>query len=263
MMMDCDDVLPDFSSSTQNQLSTYEVQTQNSPISSAMIAIPRLKLHNPEYSSLYDSIHAPMNQGDNPVSNTVSFRTQNNYNSFLYDPINTPNIKFSAISTQNNYNREFSSLDDSIHAPKNKRRDSNAVSSNNNLVSQETISQILNDKNYQRRKESIGRPMIFERTSYVPECILSRKIELSQEHLVTKIISNLNNLLPSAISFHFQQCFDDYWTYIVKDPQPWSLSTMLKFMERYWFTVFSEVFQGINIEIIKNMISFFFYYFYA
>ena len=27
-------------------------------------------------------------------------------------------------------------------------------------------------------------------------------------------------------------------------------------MERYWFTVFSEVFQGINIEPIKNMISF-------
>jgi hypothetical protein len=255
MMMDCDDVPLVFSPSTQNQVSTYEVQIQNSPRSSAMISIPKQKLHNPEYSSLYDSIHAPMNQRDNPVSDTVSFRTQNNYNSFFYDPINASKSEFSAIS-ENNYNREFSSLDDSIHAPKNKRRNSNASSSSSNLVLQETISRILNDNNDHKRKESIGKSMIFEKTPYVPECILSRKIELSQEHLVTKIISNLNNLLPSAISFHFQQCFDDHWTYVVKDPQPWSLSTMLKFMERYWFTVFSEVFQGINIEIIKNLISF-------
>ncbi|CAB4376759.1 hypothetical protein RhiirA5_364016 [Rhizophagus irregularis] len=253
MMMDCDDVPLDFSSLTQNQVSTYEVQSQNYPIPSA---IPKQKLHNPENFSLYDSIHAPMNQGNNPVNNTISFRTQNNYNSFLYDSINAPKNKFVAISTQNNYNQEFSSLDDSIHAPKNKRRDSYAVSSNNNLISQEVIAQILNDNNGHKRKESIGKSIIFERTLCVPECILSRKIELSQEHLVTKIITNLNNLLPSAISFHFQQCFDDHWTYVVKDPQPWSLSTMLKFMERYWFTVFSEVFRGINIEIIKNMISF-------
>ncbi|GET01888.1 transcriptional protein SWT1-like [Rhizophagus clarus] len=202
MMMDCDDVPLDFSSSTQNQVSTYDIQTQNSPVSSQMMIQP-------------------------------AFSTQTNY-----------------------YNRDFSSIEDSIHAPKNKRRDLNAVPSNNSLVSQEIISQVLNDNNDHKRKESIGTSMIFERTSYVPECILSRKIELSQEHLVAKIISNLNNLLPPAISFHFQQCFDDHWTYVVKDPQPWSLSTMLKFMERYWFTVFSEVFQGINIEIIKNMISF-------
>ncbi|GBB93655.1 hypothetical protein RclHR1_22040002 [Rhizophagus clarus] len=257
MMMDCDDVPLDFSSSTQNQVSTYDIQTQNSPVSSQMMSISKQILHNPEYSSLYDSIHAPMNKGYNPVSSTVSFRTQNNYNSFLYDSINAQKNKFLAFSTQTNYyNRDFSSIEDSIHAPKNKRRDLNAVPSNNSLVSQEIISQVLNDNNDHKRKESIGTSMIFERTSYVPECILSRKIELSQEHLVAKIISNLNNLLPPAISFHFQQCFDDHWTYVVKDPQPWSLSTMLKFMERYWFTVFSEVFQGINIEIIKNMISF-------
>ncbi|RIA80601.1 PIN domain-containing protein [Glomus cerebriforme] len=206
MMMDCDDDIPDFSSSAQNQVSTATITTSK---------------QKSEYSSLYNSIHAPKDKESNSIGNLSS-----------------------AASV---INLEYSSLNDSIHAPKGKNLGAN-YNKNQGLD--------LNDKNYHKRKESIGISTIFERTSYVPECILSRKTELSQEYLVTKIVSDLNNLLPSAISFHFKQCFDDHWTYVVKDPQPWSLSKMLKFMERYWFTVFSEVFQGINIETIKDMISF-------
>src|SRR5687767_13562558 len=91
MMMDCDDVPPDFSSSEQNQVPTYETTT-----------IPTQKLHNLEYSSLYDSIHSPKNKR-NPTSNPSSM---------------VSSIKYSPSLTH------IPSIYDSVHAPKNNGNDS-------------------------------------------------------------------------------------------------------------------------------------------
>ncbi|CAG8496891.1 95_t:CDS:2 [Funneliformis mosseae] len=240
MMMDYDEIPPDSSSSMQNQASMYEAQLQNSSMPSAMVSCsPMLtqRLHYPEHSSIYDSIHAPKNKSSNSVSSITAYET----------------ITYSA--QKDNGPTSFS-LDDSIHSPKNIKRSTN---NNNNpeLISQGVTSQVLNDK-CDQRIESIGILMMNEEAPYFPESVLSRQIESFQECFVTKIIANLNNLLPPAISFHFQQCFGDDWNFVVP-AQPWSLFTMLKFMDRYWFTVFSDVFQGIKrirIETISNMISF-------
>ena len=128
MILDYDDLPLDPSFSAQNQVSTHEVQTQNSSISSAIItypSIPAQKLHNSEYSSLYDSIHAPKNKRSNSSDNTSSTASSTVYETITY----------SAISTQKVVS---SSLDDSIHSPKNKKKMVgniiSTVSNNDNLV---------------------------------------------------------------------------------------------------------------------------------
>ncbi|CAI2165755.1 3090_t:CDS:2 [Funneliformis geosporum] len=241
MMMDYDELPPDSSSSTQNQVSMYEAQMQNPSMPSAMVSCSPIlthKLHYPENSSLCDSIHAPKNKrSSNSVSSITAYET----------------ITYS----EQKYNGPISlSLDDSIHSPRNIKRSTNNQN-NPELVSHGVTPQILND-NKCDQIESIEILMMNEEAPHFPESILSRQIESFQESFVIKIIANLNNLLPPAISYHFQQCFGDDWTFVIP-AQPWSLFTMLKFMDRYWFTVFSDVFQGIKrirIETISNMISF-------
>ncbi|CAJ0915915.1 5157_t:CDS:2 [Entrophospora sp. SA101] len=49
--------------------------------------------------------------------------------------------------------------------------------------------------------------------------------------------------LPTAMIYYFEKFLGHDWTYFVKDPEPWSILTIFKLLDRYWFTVFSEVFQ--------------------
>ncbi|CAG8445622.1 3683_t:CDS:2 [Ambispora leptoticha] len=76
----------------------------------------------------------------------------------------------------------------------------------------------------------------------IPKALLTQKINLGQRELVDKVISELESLLPCPFKFHFRTLLGENWTYVVSDIEPWSLSCMLKFVERYWISVFSEVF---------------------
>nr|CAG8441855.1 7658_t:CDS:2 [Entrophospora candida] len=49
--------------------------------------------------------------------------------------------------------------------------------------------------------------------------------------------------LPTAMIYYFEKFLGHDWTYFIKDPEPWSILTIFKLLDRYWFTVFSEVFQ--------------------
>ncbi|CAG8446985.1 5595_t:CDS:2 [Ambispora gerdemannii] len=76
----------------------------------------------------------------------------------------------------------------------------------------------------------------------IPKALLMQMINLGQRELINKVIDELESFLPNPIKFHFNMLLGENWTYVVSDTEPWSLSCMLKFIERLWISVFSEIF---------------------
>ncbi|KAF0521893.1 pin domain-containing protein [Gigaspora margarita] len=277
MMMDCDDTIQKTPFS-QNVIPESSETVMNSQISQPYYSRSSLssneKQFNPSYSSLHDSIHAPDNRnqkldGNNQKNKNTKRMPSTNYSNpknFLMDYYDTKQISESyttnsSLSTshpvQTSYsfsmkdefnNNSSSSLYASIHAP-----------GNLDMFNNNTTSNATNNANNKINREAEVISMMLFTTPSISKKLLDKTIETSHKYLVNKIMANLSNSLPPAILFHFQNCFGKDWNYIVQEPQPWSLNTMIKFIDRYWITVFSDVFhqfRKIKEVIISNILDF-------
>ncbi|CAH1759465.1 20230_t:CDS:2 [Entrophospora sp. SA101] len=80
-------------------------------------------------------------------------------------------------------------------------------------------------------------------TPTIPDEFLIKTIGIPQNQVINTIINSFCSYLPTAMIYYFEKFLGHDWTYFVKDPEPWSILTIFKLLDRYWFTVFSEVFQ--------------------
>ncbi|CAG8554548.1 9420_t:CDS:2 [Acaulospora morrowiae] len=233
IMMDCDDTLQNISSTTQNSEHCVLIQissTLNDSVPSEVTLGPQFRLQNSEQlysssnyhndlfdsvsSSLYDSIHASSNR----KSNVQRDKTNGQYSAGTPNSLTADNSKRGIPPS--------SSLYASIHAPKN--------------FGSSEISAIGNINKFQ---EADIVSMMISKIPAIPTGVLSKNIGSCHKQLIDKIMFDLHTFLPPAMLFHFQTNFGQDWTYIINEPQPWSLYTMIKFIDRYWMTVFSDIFQ--------------------
>ncbi|CAG8437503.1 1710_t:CDS:2 [Acaulospora morrowiae] len=233
IMMDCDDTLQNISSTTQNSEHCVLIQissTLNDSVPSEVTLGPQFRSQNSEQlqsssnchndlfdsvsSSLYDSIHATSNR----KSNVQRDKTDDQYSAVTPHSLTADNSKRGIPIS--------SSLYASIHAPKNfGSSEISAIGSINKVQEAEIVS------------------MMISKIPAIPTGILSKNIGSCHKQLIDKIMFDLQTFLPPAMLFHFQNNFGQDWTYIINEPQPWSLYTMIKFIDRYWMTVFSDIFQ--------------------
>ncbi|CAG8554051.1 14025_t:CDS:2, partial [Acaulospora colombiana] len=225
IMMDCDDSLQGASPSTQNSERCVLIpisHTYNNSMPSEVAPRPQLQSqhsdqpHSPTSNfynnhfdpaslSLYNSVHASSNHRSNAQTNKAN-------DEYLR--------KYSAGTS-------LHSLYASIHASKNfKASETPTISDSDNKAQEVDVIS-----------------MMISRTPAVPKRLLSNNIGPRHKQLVDKIMIDLHTFLLPAILFHFQDNFGQDWTYIIKESQPWSLQTMIKFIDRYWMTVFSDIFQ--------------------
>ncbi|RHZ58182.1 hypothetical protein Glove_375g14 [Diversispora epigaea] len=234
IMMDCDDSLQSYSSSNNNE--------------------DHRNHFNPILSSLNDSIYSMSNYKDKIHGNEKEIKSHNKNSKIqeirLVDPPKAVMDCDDSINGVLNLHLPESSLYASIHARGNSRDPDKFVVNN--------INNVNNNGNSRIRETEIMSIMI-SKIPEVPKRILSKNIDICHQQLIIKVISYLNDSLPAAILAHFQNCFGKDWTYLVNIPQPWSLHAMLKFIDRYWLTVFSDVFQRsrkIHEVTISNLLHF-------
>ncbi|CAG8653962.1 15145_t:CDS:2, partial [Cetraspora pellucida] len=288
IMMDCDDSIQKTTSFSHNVIPESSEVITSSQISQPSYSRSPLYSHenqcNPSYLSLYDSIHAPDNRGkkleinnqknkDAATKKIIPSMVHSNSKKFLMDyddtnrisesytttygcmppnaiqnsslPSHSVQTSYSPFSTQDEL-KHSNSLYASIHAPENL----------DTFINHTSSTSYANNK--MRREADVISMMLFT-TPSVSKKLLIKTIETSHKHLVNKIMANLSIALPPAILFHFQECFGKDWNYIIQEPQPWSLNTMIKFIDRYWMTVFSDAFhqsRKIKEVVISNVLDF-------
>ncbi|CAG8577297.1 8651_t:CDS:2 [Diversispora eburnea] len=235
IMMDCDDSLQSYSSSLNHNEDHHNH-------------------FNLILSSLNDSIYSMSSYKDRIQGNEKEIKSNNKNSKIqeirLVDPPKAVMDCDDSINGVLNLHLPESSLYASIHARGNSRDLDKFVVNNTDNVN--------NNSNSRIRETEIMSIMI-SKIPEVPKKILSNNINMCHQQLIIKVISYLNDSLPVAILTHFQNCFGQDWTYLVNIPQPWSLHSMLKFIDRYWLTVFSDVFQRsrkIHEVTISNLLNF-------
>ncbi|KAG9292192.1 hypothetical protein G9A89_023912 [Geosiphon pyriformis] len=236
------------------------VLKEDKPLPTSKSVICPLKMDK----TLYSSIHAPrvLKENDHMAKNFESQPVVKHHRS-LDSTLGGDEIVpfYSSL-----HGEEDKSLYSSMHAPiinkqstlpkQNPNSFSYSFNSSENLVASQDMSHNLcidiipSTLANRNLTEKLYMGPVFTNPQ-ISEEILEQSINLAQIELVDNVIILLASCLPNAIKHHFNELLGDCWTYAITEPEPWSLANMLKFIDRYWISVFSDVFD--QSYQIKNM----------